>query len=408
VKLPVASASKPDATRVSLADLPRQTVDALYVHIPFCFHKCHYCDFYSITRQTPERMGAFVDRLLREAACWAAPHAPPLRPRSVFFGGGTPSLLPADAMRRLIEGLARRVDLSAVDEWTVEVNPATADADYCAMLRGLGVDRLSFGAQSFDRADLAALERHHDPDDVPRALDLARSAGFSRLNLDLIFAVPGQTLVSWERSLEAALALQTPHLSCYALTYEPNTPLAVKKRMGAVRAVEEELELAMLRHARSRLASTGRAAYEVSNFAVPGEACRHNLHYWDAGSYAGLGPSAASHVYGWRWKNRAHLGEWERAVDSGQLPGAGEAEVLSVAQRRGEHAMLRLRLAEGLSLPAWSARWGRDAAREFAGPIERYLRAGFLSVDDRSVRLTEAGIAVADAIAAEFLGSVRE
>src|ERR1700722_169492 len=165
------------------------SVKALYIHIPFCFHKCHYCDFYSITRQTPQRMEEFVDRILAEADFWTdGRRGPAIEPTTIFFGGGTPSLLPLKAMQRLIVGLRRRFDLSRTTEWTVEINPATVDDGYCQMLRELGVDRLSFGAQSFRATELALLERHHDPDDVPRSLEIARSAGFGRLNLDLIFA----------------------------------------------------------------------------------------------------------------------------------------------------------------------------------------------------------------------------
>src|SRR3954471_16113602 len=247
-------------------DLPRATIPGLYVHVPFCFHKCHYCDFYSITRQTPERMTRFVDLLLEDARMWTTPDAPVVRPRTIFYGGGTPSLLPIEQMRRLIAGLRERFDFSELNEWTGEINPATASLEYCQMLRESGVNRLSFGAQSFDREELKTLERHHDPDDVPRSVQLARAAGFSRLNVDLIYAIPahsekgghsslsesarktaafasqkagvtpffsiGQSLESWGRSLDAAIALKVPHVSAYNLTYEPNTPIAVKKRLG--------------------------------------------------------------------------------------------------------------------------------------------------------------------------------
>lgn len=375
------------------------------MHVPFCFHKCHYCDFYSISRQTPERMHAFVDRLLREADSWTDRSAAPIRPRTVFFGGGTPSLLPLDAMARLLRGLRDRFDLSNVDEWTVEVNPATATCEYMAMLLASGVTRISIGAQSFDDRDLKALERHHDPEDVPRTVEFARMVGFSRINIDLIFAVPGQTPERWAKILEQALVLATPHLSCYALTYEPNTPLAVRRRLGHVQPVNEAAEMEMLLTTRRRLAAAMLDAYEISNFAVQGEACRHNLLYWDAGDYIGLGPSAASHVSGIRWKNRAHLGEWERALDTtAELP-ASEFEVLSLGQRVGEHAMLRLRLAAGIDFASFENRWGIDARQVFADPMDRYLRAGLLTVDARRVALTETGIPVADAIASEFLAA---
>src|SRR4051794_37798737 len=262
------------AETLRLADRPAAKVEGLYVHVPFCFHKCHYCDFYSITRQTEGRMASFVDRILSEAAGWSRRRGPTVRPRTVFFGGGTPSLLPPAQMKRLIQGLRQQFPWQNVQEFTVEVNPATATLEYCQMLREAGVDRLSFGAQSFDPAELKVLERHHRPDDVARSVEIARAAGFARINLDLIYAIPGQDLSSWERSLSAAMEMGTTHLSCYGLTYEPNPPIAVRKRLGQLCAVvEEEAEVEMFRHTRRRLSTAGLSAYEISNYAAPGEEC---------------------------------------------------------------------------------------------------------------------------------------
>ncbi len=388
-------------TGLSPADLPRALVSGLYVHIPFCFHKCHYCDFYSITRQTPQRMGQFVDRILWEADQWSAA-APVIEPRTIFFGGGTPSLLPQAEMRRLIMGLRDGFNLSSVDEWTVEINPATASLEYCRMLRELGVDRLSFGAQSFDIAELATLERHHHPEDVPRSVEIARAAGFTRINADLIFAIPGQDMASWSRSLERAIALNTPHLSCYALTYEPNTAMAVRKRLGHFAAAEESLELEMLHHVRDRLSVIGHAPYEISNFAIVGEECRHNLNYWLGGNYLGLGPSAASHIQGWRWRNRPHIGEWEAAIDAGRLP-VTDVETLTPSRRAGEMAMLMLRLDRGIEFAHFKSETGQDPRVLYAGIIDRLAPAKLLEVTGKSIRLTSKGINLADAIAAEFL-----
>lgn len=382
-------------------ELPRGAIPGLYVHIPFCFHKCHYCDFYSITRQSDERMTRFVGLLLAEADMWLS-DGPALRPATVFFGGGTPSLLPLEQMRRLIRGLRERFEFAHLNEWTVEVNPATASLEYCAMLRESGVDRLSFGAQSFDRAELTTLERHHDPDDVPRSIELARAAGFSRLNVDLIYAIPGQTLESWSRSLDSAIALSIPHISAYNLTYEPNTPIAVRKRLGQLVATEEAIEIEMMHLARRKLAKSGRPAYEISNYAISGEECRHNLLYWGGGSYVGLGPSAASHIDGTRFKNRPHLGEWERAIEAGHLP-ASDIETLAPAQRRGELVMLMLRLARGVRYADYAARFRRDARADFGPTIDRLSKIDLLNVDDAGFRLTEKGLNVADAIGAEFL-----
>ncbi len=378
-------------------------VEGLYVHVPFCFHKCHYCDFYSITRQSPDRMERYVDLALAEAQPWATgQRRVQVRPRTIFFGGGTPSLLPVALMARLLVGLRRTFDMSCVEEWTVECNPATVSADYCAMLREHGVDRLSFGAQSFDIEELKTLERHHDPADVSRSLEIARSAGFRRLNLDLIYAIPGQTIESWRRSLDSAIDLAVDHLSCYGLTYESNTPITVRRRLGDVRPAEEDLELAMLHHARQRLADAGIPAYEISNYARQGQECRHNLLYWDGGGYIGLGPSAASHVEGTRWRNRPHLGEWEAAVSAGDIP-AEEVEYLSPEQRAGELVMLQLRLAEGVRFERFARRTGLDARSTYGGLLDRLSGLGLIEVDGAGFRLTETGVDVTDAIAGEFL-----
>ena len=257
-------------------------------------------------------------------------------------------------------------------------------------------------AQSFNRAELAILERHHDPEDVHRSMEIARSAGFKRLNVDLIYAIPGQTPASWAQSLDEAIGLKTPHVSCYNLTYEPNTAMAVRKRLGHFVPVEEEHELDMFHHARSRLVEAGLSAYEISNYASPGEACQHNLVYWTGGNYIGLGPSAASHLDGHRWKNRPHLGEWERAVAGDTLP-AIDVEHLSPQRRAGELAMLMLRLAGGLNYSEFAQRTGYDARDIFAEQIKRFARVGLLTADENAVRLTETGLNVADAVAAEFL-----
>jgi oxygen-independent coproporphyrinogen-3 oxidase len=385
---------------------PAVEISGLYVHVPFCFHKCHYCDFYSITRQPLERMERFVDLILQEAAGWSRTARGPLvRPKTVFFGGGTPSLLPLAAMQRLLQGLQELFDFSALDEWTVEANPATLTPDFGAMLITHGVNRLSFGAQSFSAAELKVLERHHQPADVSHSIQMARDAGFRRLNVDLIYGIPGQDLSSWQHSLESALAMQIEHISCYALTYEPNTPIAVKKRLGHIQPVEESVELAMLHATRRRLIDAGYPPYEISNYARPGEECRHNLLYWNGGSYIGLGPSAASHVQGWRWKNRPHLSEWEQAVAAGGIP-AADLEQLTPRHRAAELVMLQLRLSRGVRFAEFMAQTGFDARELFPSQLSQLPSLDLLHIDSQGFRLTESGLNVADAIAGEFLQSV--
>jgi oxygen-independent coproporphyrinogen-3 oxidase len=385
-------------TDLKPSDFASASAPGLYVHIPFCFHKCHYCDFYSITRQTPQRMTRFVDLILHEADLWQGKAAP----RTIFFGGGTPSLLPMDQMRRLITGLRQRFDCGSTEEWTIEVNPATTSVEYCAMLVEHGVDRLSFGAQSFDANELKILERHHDPEDVAPSLEIARRAGFRRLNVDLIYAIPGQSLSQWMRSLEAAIRLGTGHLSCYGLTYEPNTPMAVRKRLGHFRSVEESVELQMMHETRRRLAESGYRAYEISNYAMHGEECRHNLLYWSGDNYLGLGPSAASHLDGTRFRNSPHLGQWESAVAESRLP-AIDIEALSPRRRAAELIMLRLRLAHGLEFADVLNRTGINVRESYVRQIAELTQLGLICADNNGLRLTETGIDVADAVAAEFM-----
>jgi oxygen-independent coproporphyrinogen-3 oxidase len=345
-------------------------------------------------------MTGFVDRVLAEASLWSSAGRC-VAPKTVFFGGGTPSLLPLPQMKRLIQKLGRHFDLSNVTEFTIEVNPATASLEYLFMLNENRVDRLSLGAQSFDRAELAMLERHHDPDGVAKSVELARRAGFERLNIDLIYAIPGQSLDSWERSLRRAIELKLTHYSCYGLTYESNTPITVRKRLGEFQAADEQLELAMLHHARRQLSEAGCPPYEISNYAAPAQQCLHNLMYWRGGNYIGLGPSAASHVEGYRFKNRPHLGEWEQSIDTGELP-AADVERLSARQRADELVMLGLRLTGGISFAEYTSRTGLDARVVYESQLDRLSKLGLVRVDNNQFALTEAGLNVADTVAGEF------
>jgi oxygen-independent coproporphyrinogen III oxidase len=380
-----------------------ETAGGLYVHVPFCFHKCHYCDFYSITRQPRERMSGYVSRILREADQWEGKGVD-FGFETVFFGGGTPTLLPLEEMRRLILGLKERFDLSKVKEWTVECNPATANADYCAMLAENSVNRMSFGAQSFNVEELKTLDRMHDPADVAKSIRIARNAGIKRMNVDLILAICGQSIESLRDSLKKAMDLGTGHISCYALTYEENTVIAVRKRLGRLTPASEELELAMLKEARRMLQEGGYEAYEISNFAKPGERCAHNMNYWDGGNYIALGPAGASHISGWRWRNERHLGHWETGVDKDGWA-TEEVEHLSEHQRAGEYVMLRLRLMDGVNLGDYEKRWGRSLTEKSGRIIERLITLGLVEMNQGRVTLSDRGVEVADSVSGELIGS---
>jgi oxygen-independent coproporphyrinogen-3 oxidase len=372
----------------------------LYIHVPFCIHKCHYCDFYSLVETGPEsRQPAFTDRLIQEIRAAGPWLGRPLE--TIFVGGGTPTLLEPVQWSRLLAAIDSELILHPGCEFTVEANPDTLSAELLEVLAAGGVNRLSMGAQSFDPAMLKALERTHDPSNVRRGVELARSAGITNINMDLIFGIPGQLPDGWAADLDAVLALEPAHLSCYNLTYEPNTPLAEKLRRGAIQRVDQDIEADMYEATIDRLAGAGFEHYEISNWARPGRACRHNLLYWRTGSWWPLGPGAAGHVDGVRWKNAPRLGEYLRV---GPLPPITETEQLDQDGRIGEILMLGLRLMEGISLDrleALLAVGDRGAHRRLA--VDRHTAAGLLEQPDGRLRFTRAGLLLADTVLADLL-----
>lgn len=373
---------------------------AAYVHVPFCFHKCHYCDFYSFV-ETKGREGAFVDRLLEEARAWSdlVDRSAPLE--TLFVGGGTPTHLSPELLRRLLEGLRAIFPWRADAEWTVEANPETVDDAVAGALAGAGVNRVSLGCQSFDPAMLKALERWHDPESVGRAVERLRRAGIGNLNLDLIFAIPGQTPDGWRRDLDRALSLEPDHLSCYGLVYESNTALTMRRDRGEVTPIDDEIEARMYRFARERLADAGWDHYEISNWARPGRRCRHNELYWTDADWLALGPSASGRAGSIRWKNAPRLGQW---LEHAPFSPLGSAERVTERQRSGERFMLGLRRIEGL--PAQEVERlldaGDDGASRFAA-IERACRDGLLERSNGRLRFTPHGLLLADSVLADLV-----
>ncbi len=397
-------------------------VRSLYIHVPFCFHKCHYCDFYSFV-DTRDQQEAFVDRLVRELAALSR-HAGPLE--TIFVGGGTPSLLRVDLWERLLRELDELFDLSLIrrgaGEWTVECNPETVTPALMEVLCAGGVDRVSVGAQSFEPRHLQTLERWHDPANVEKAVEMAHAAGIARRSIDLIYAIPGQTLGEWAKDLDRAAAMVEKgleHVSCYALTYEPNTPMATRLARGEFEPAGEDLDVEMFTLAAEKLGRAGLQRYEVSNYARPGKESRHNLAYWRQGQWLAAGPSASGHAWAgdtWRagshrWKNVPRLGDYLAFDDEGYAP-IVDHEPPDPARLVRERIMMGLRLAEGLDARAI----GEDAGRVVPGASERLHRAaerlverGWLdgaSMRDGVWRVTDQGWLFADAAAGELMGCV--
>jgi len=391
-----------------------EAAPSLYIHIPFCAHKCHYCDFYSIAG-ADDRQDDFLDALLLELRAMA-PHAGPLR--TIFIGGGTPTLLRVDLWRRLLGELHERFDLSPIldgtGEFTVECNPETAGEPLFALLREGGVNRLSLGAQSFDPTLLHTLERRHRPERVGEALRMARDAGIERRSLDLIYAIPGQTLDRWLRDLDAALSLEpgVGHLSAYALTYEPTTPLHQRLRRREFQSVDEDTEAAMQEACVRRLADAGFAQYEVSNYARPGKDAGpslHNLAYWRQASWLAAGPSASGHLRcaagGWRWRSSARLSDWVEGVRAtGGYAPVEDLEAPDAGRALRERLMTGVRIAEGVEAAPLRIEAQRLGAwPELRGAVERCVRRGWLVAEEDRVRPTSAGLCYADAAAIELM-----
>lgn len=368
----------------------------LYLHIPFCQKKCSYCDFYSI--ESTEHIDRFVEMLQREIRLRAVLHDG--RPfTSVFFGGGTPSLLRPEDIRA-ITGLLREVFSFADDaEWTMECNPGTVTLERLREYRKTGINRLSFGVQSFQESELAFLDRIHDADQAVEAIRLARAAGFDNVNMDLMFAVPGQTIETLADNLRRMVELQPDHISAYSLIYEQGTPLYADLLKGRVKPLPEETDVEMYNLVITTLRSHGFEQYEVSNFARPGRRCRHNMTYWHGQPYLAVGPSAHGFVGTTRYWNYRSLTAWTEHVIKGALPEANHEE-LSESDLLTEHVFLHLR-ADGLRPAQTLKRFGIDVRTALAPDLGYWIEAGFISDDGELLSLTAEGYRVCDEISSK-------
>lgn len=380
---------------------------ALYVHIPFCERKCHYCDFNSGFYK-PAVRSRYIDALVNEIRC-----ALPVKEvvSSVFFGGGTPSVLPAGALTRILDTLRASFSISSDAEITVECNPGTIASErmagettdsFFAALHSSGVNRLSFGVQSFDSSLLKTLGRIHTPDQAERSVRLAQDAGFRNINVDLMFALPGQTMKHWEDTLEKALDLHVPHISAYSLIVEPETPFAVLNDNGELPRVPEETEAEMYEHVIRRLAECGYGHYEISAFARPGFQCRHNLVYWHNEQYIGFGVGAASYREATRFTRYASLEDYMGRAERGEYT-IENSESLNTEGQMSETMMMALRLMDGVERAWFTRRFGVDPAKHYANVLRPLVKQGLLQVTDERIALTLQGAFVANIVWEAFV-----
>jgi oxygen-independent coproporphyrinogen-3 oxidase len=387
----------------------------LYVHIPFCVHKCHYCDFNSHERTQPD-WNAYRQALIAELNHWA--DTPVFRERqlnTIFFGGGTPSLAPPALIEAVINTARSCCDIAHDAEITMEANPGTVDADNFRAYRQAGINRLSIGVQSLDASELRWLERIHGRDDAISAFHIARAAGFTNINLDLMYGLPGQSLQDWLSTLHIAIELMPEHLSCYQLTVEPHTKLAATHARKPYLLPDDDTALSMLWATRNHLKSAGYEAYEISNFAKAEKKCRHNDGYWLYHDYIGIGAGASG-----KWDHSGdHLRDKtdggitrysnirtpERYTEMALAQGVAinSQESLNRNQAAAEACWLGLRRSEGINRQLFHNRFGFDVWQHFQAQLQTWKNNDMLVIQNNSVQLSESGIALADTISASVL-----
>jgi oxygen-independent coproporphyrinogen-3 oxidase len=370
----------------------------LYLHIPFCRQRCDFCAFYlEIYREG--RAETFVRSLMQEIGLSGQPQAAAGRPiQSVYFGGGTPTVLAATQLTAILSEVRKHFTLASDCEITVEAHPSTISEQDLVQLYQAGVTRMSFGAESMEDGDLARIGRPGAVSETVTAVAQARAAGFTNINLDVMYGLPGQSLVDWKRTLAHCLTLEPAHLSAYALTVEEDTRLASNIQRQLSPAPDEGLQIEMDEATQQMLGDAGYGRYEVSNYAKPGYACRHNLLYWTNGEYLGFGPSAQSYLDGTRFGNVADLAVYDRSLMASRLP-IEERTSLSKAEQLRDAVIFGLRLIRGIpsrNLHQHAANYGRETI------TEELLAQQLIEVDGERSRLSARGLLQADTIAGQL------
>jgi oxygen-independent coproporphyrinogen-3 oxidase len=375
---------------------PQAPPRAAYVHVPFCAHRCGYCNF-TVVANRPDLTESYLEAMARELAWLGLP-----RPvDTLYFGGGTPTQLSTDQLGRLLETVLAWHPLTPGGELTVEANPADLSGAKLKLLAAYGTTRISLGAQSFDAAKLEFLQRDHRARHIREACDAARHH-IEQVALDLIYAVPDETLSTWSADLAAAVASAADHLSIYGLTIEKGAPFYGHLRRRAFREVVSPLQRSMLALAIDQLGEAGFEHYEISSFAQPGKRCRHNETYWLGEGYFAAGPGAARYVGGQRSTNHRSTSTYLRRVLAGASPIA-QQETLPPEDRARERLVFALRRLEGVDRQAFAAATGYEIDALVGGDLVEFVRLGLMTDDRKRVRLTRAGLFVSDAIWPHFL-----
>jgi oxygen-independent coproporphyrinogen-3 oxidase len=379
---------------------------SLYVHIPWCQSKCPYCDFNSHAAAAwPE--ADYTRALIAELEHRG--RTPPYsgqRIRTIFFGGGTPSLFEPESIGKVIDAADRICGIESDAEVTLEANPGTVNPAKLEGMRAAGVNRISFGAQSFNDATLKFLGRIHSAGETRAAVSMAHRAGFERLNLDLIFAVPGQTVADVLFDIESAAALEPDHISAYNLTFEEGTAFFTDLKRGRIKQLATDEQAAMYQAVREEIPRRGYAMYEISNYAIPGHEARHNLTYWRGQTYLGIGAGAHSFARdglgGRRWWNEKLPARYISAIEERGTAEAG-AETIGEATAQSEFVFLNLRLRDGFALADFHERFGRNFECIFGRVATPLFNDGLMTLEGGRIKLTDRGVEMADSVFADFV-----
>ncbi|HAG09986.1 MAG TPA: coproporphyrinogen III oxidase [Desulfotomaculum sp.] len=374
----------------------------MYIHVPFCLAKCSYCDFVSC-RWEQDKVSAYLKALAKEAGMRSKELSGGNKQvESLYIGGGTPTCLKGEEILFVIEKCSFHFDLLPGAEITLEANPGTISMEKLEFFYRNGVNRLSIGAQACQEQLLMLLGRKHSFEDVQDAVRSARKAGFKNISIDLIFGIPGQTTDDWNESLQRVIELSPEHISAYGLHLAAGTPLNERINKGKLEVLEEEIWLAMYEEAIEVLTAAGFEHYEISNFALPGRQCRHNLLYWHNLPYLGLGPAAYSYLNNRRFGNEKSLEKYIQKINEGKLAEA-ESEALPQSIRMAETVILGLRLLKGIDLNEFALRFGKRLEEVYPKQIDKLIRFKLIEHEGEKIRLTRRGLAVSNQVFVEFV-----
>lgn len=366
-----------------------------YVHIPFCTQICYYCDFSKVFIKN-QPVDAYLQALIREFESYKIEQL-----RTLYIGGGTPTAISAEQLDYLLSHLTKNLDLSQLEEFTIEANPGDLTPDKIAVLEKSAVNRISLGVQTFNDKQLKRIGRSHNEAQIYESIDSLKGAGFDNISIDLIYALPGQTMADVKENVAKAIALDIPHLSLYSLILEHHTVFMNKMRRGKLNLPTEDLEADMFDYILAKLESHGFEHYEISNFTKPGRESRHNLMYWDNAEYYGVGAGASGYVDGVRYRNRGPIQHYLKGVAQGNP--RLEEEVLTKQEMMEEEFFLGLRKKEGVSISRFEEKFAENFSNRYGDIVEKLTRDGLVQVTDGRLRMTKKGLFLGDTVAEKFI-----